>query len=168
MSAAVWVPLSAGPGHAGGRAEDERARWNFRALGHQRPGAHDGLIADDGPVQDDRAHADEHFVAHGAGVNHRGVAHGNVVANDAGIVVGQMDHGVVLDVGMVAHHDAVDVAAQDGVVPHAGEILERHVAEHGGALGDVHIAAQLWFPAEESFELLFQSRHGVCHCTSRR
>ena len=64
-----------------------------------------------------------------------------------------MQHGVVLDIGVVADHNAVDVAAQDRVVPDAGAIAQRDVARHHRAAGDVNIFAQRRFLAQELVEL---------------
>ena len=104
-------------------------------------------------VQDHRSHADEAFVAHRAGVDNGAMADGDVIAHQAGQFIGQVEHGVVLDVGMVADDDAVDVAAQDGIIPDAGGRAERHVAQHHRAPGDIDVLAQHRFLAQESVEL---------------
>ena len=94
------------------------------------------LFADDRAVQNHRAHAHQHFVADLAGVDNRAVADGDPVAEHAGEIVRQMQHGVVLHVGVVADDDAVDVAAQHRAVPDAGMRAERHVADDDGGFGD--------------------------------
>ena len=117
------------------------------------------LFADDRAVQNHRAHADERFVADGAGVDDRAVADGDPVADEARKIVREMQHGVVLDVRVVADDDAVDVAAQHRAIPHARMRAERHVADDGGGLGDENIFAERRFFAEKSVKLLCQFVH---------
>ena len=140
-------------------AEDERAGRDFRSLRHQRLRADDGLFADDRAIQNHRAHADERFVADGAGVDDGGVADGDPVADDARKIVREVQHGVVLDIRVVADDDAVDVAAQHRAIPHAGMRAERHVANDDGGLGDEDIFAELRLPAEKFIELLCEFVH---------
>ena len=101
-------------------AEDERAGWDFHSLRHERFRADDGLSADDCAVENHRAHAYQHFVADGAGVDNGAVANGDPVADEARKIVRKVQHGVVLDVRVVADDDAVDVAAQHRAIPNAG------------------------------------------------
>src|SRR4029077_5202197 len=82
-----------------------------------------------------------------------------VVADDAGIVVGEVEDGVVLDIGMMANDDAVDVAASDGVVPDAGMVAEGDIAEDDCAFGDVNVFAEGWFFAEEGLKLFLEFVH---------
>ena len=44
-----------------------------------------------------------------------------------------MNNSIILNIGARAHDDAIDVAAQDGTVPHARFFFENHIAKHGGA-----------------------------------
>jgi len=87
------------------------------------------------------------------------VADGDPVADDARKIVREMQHGVVLDVRMVADDDAVDVAAQHRAIPHARMRAERHVADDGGVFGDENIFAERRFFAEKSVELFCQFVH---------
>ncbi len=66
---------------------------------------------------------------------------------------------MVLNVGMVADEDAVDVAAQHHAIPHARMRAERHVANDGGVFGDENIFAQCRFFAEKFIELRRQFVH---------
>ena len=47
-----------------------------------------------------------------------------------------VQHGVVLHVGALAHHDRADVGADDHAVPDARARLDRHVTDQGGRGGD--------------------------------
>jgi hypothetical protein len=141
------------------RAEHERAGRNFRSLRHERLRADDGLLPDDRAVQNHRAHADERFVADDARVDDRAVADGDPVADEARKLVREMQHGVVLDVRVMADDDAVDVAAQHRAIPHARMRAERHVADDGRGSGDENIFAERGFFAEKSVKLLCQFVH---------
>ena len=87
------------------------------------------------------------------------MANGNVVANDAGEVVGEVEDGVVLDVGVVSDDDPVDVAAGNGVVPDTGVVAKGDVAEDDCAFGDVNIFAEGWFFVEEGLKLFEEFVH---------
>ena len=140
-------------------AEDERAGRDFRSLRHERLRADERLPADDRAVQNHRAHADERLVADGAGVDDRAVTDGDPVADEARKIVREMQHGVVLDVRVVADDDAVDVAAQYRAIPHARMRAERHVTDDGGGLGYENIFAERRFFAEKFVQLLCQFVH---------
>ena len=85
--------------------------------------------------------------------------HGHVIADDARKIIREMQHGVVLDVRVVADDDAVDVAAQHRAIPHARMRAERHVADDGRGLGDENIFAELRFFAEKFVQLPCQFVH---------
>jgi len=144
-----------------GGAEDEGSRWDFGSLGHERLGADDGLFANDGAIEDHRAHAHQHLVTDLASVDHGAVAHGDPVAKETGEIVGEMQDGVVLHVGMVANDDAVDVAAQDGAIPNAGVVTEGDVANDGGESGDEDVFAQAGMAAEKPIELGVEFAHAA-------
>jgi hypothetical protein len=67
-----------------------------------------------------------------------------------------MQHGVVLNVAARADDDAVDVPAQDGVVPDAGAVAEGDIAHHDRAAGDINVFAQHRLFAQESAELFVE------------
>lgn len=51
-------------------------------------------------------------------------------------VIGEVDHCVVLDIGSRADGNFVDVAAEGGIVPDAGFLVDRDAADHIGTGGD--------------------------------
>jgi hypothetical protein len=53
----------------------------------------------------------------------------------------------------VADHDAVNVTADDGVIPDAGVITERDIAKHDGAARDENAFAEGRLFAQKSSEL---------------
>ena len=115
-----------------GEPSDERAGRDLFSRRHQGVRADDGTRADFRAVENDRAHADEHFVVDRAGVDDRAVADRDQFADDRRIIVGEMDDGAVLNIGARADDDAVNVAAQNGAIPDARFFAERDVANDGG------------------------------------
>jgi hypothetical protein len=79
------------------------------------------------------------------------VADGDPVAHDDGIEVAlAVEDGAVLDVGVGANADGVDVTAQDGVHPHRRALAEHDVAEDLG--GGVDVATRRdWANGPDSF-----------------
>jgi hypothetical protein len=66
------------------------------------------------------------------------VAHGDVVANvDAILFFHAVEDGVVLNVGIMADANLVDVAAEDGVHPDAGVFSDDDVADELGGVVNV-------------------------------
>jgi hypothetical protein len=113
-------------------------RLDNRFLGEQGTRGDDGAGSDDGAVENDRAHADEAAGFDGAAVEYSVVADGDVVANvNAVLFLHAVQDAVVLNVGVVADADLVDVAAEDGVHPDAGVFAKNDVADELGGVVDV-------------------------------
>jgi len=70
-----------------------------------------------------------------------------------------MKHAPILNVGMMPHDDAVDVGAQDRVVPNAGEIAEGDIAKDHRARGDENVSPEARLASQELFELLCDISH---------
>jgi hypothetical protein len=70
-----------------------------------------------------------------------------------------MQHGVVLNVGMVADDDAVDVAAQHRAVPNTRMRPDGHVAQDDGSPGKVNTPVEFRLLAQERVKLLRGSLH---------
>src|SRR5207244_4321627 len=100
-----------------------------------RAGSYESALADLGTVHDDGADSDQRPVADVAAVQDDAVADSDAVADDGREAARvDVDHRVVLDVGVRADADLLDVAAHDRSVPDAGPRAEDDVADHGGAL----------------------------------
>ena len=126
------------PRHPGGRPQNQRPGRNLGPLGDQGIGAEQTAFADHGAIQDDCAHADQHFVPNRAGVHDRRMADGDVVADQARKVSGHVHHRLVLDVGVVADHDPVDVTAENGVKPDARMVANSNITDDHRALGQIN------------------------------
>lgn len=93
------------------------------------PRAHDAVIANLRAVEYGSTHADEHVVAHGAAVDDGAVADGAAGTHCCLL----MHHRAVLNVGVFPHSDSALVAPENGVVPHADVVPQRHIAYNGSA-----------------------------------
>ena len=139
----------------------EGIRLDNRFLGEQGTGRDDGAGSDDGAVEDDGAHADEAAGFNGATVEYSVMANGDIVANvNAVLFFHTMEHAVVLNVGIVADADLVDVAAEDRVHPDAGVFAENDVADELGGVVDVAGVGELGSDA------FVGADHGLFRCSS--
>ena len=121
--------------------------------------------APDRAVEDDRAHADEHLVLDGAGMEDGGVADGDQFTHVAAEVVGEVDDGVVLDIGARADNDLMDVAPQGDVIPDAYFFMQGDAPDHIRAGGDEHAFVNGWGKFEETLNGHAQEldqRHPKC------
>ena len=79
-------------------------------------------------------HTDEAVVLNSAGMQQSAVAYGYIIANDAGVFVGNVQYAVVLDVAVTANLDAVNVAADSNTGPNAGVLFKLNLANQGGSI----------------------------------
>lgn len=138
-----------GAHHFGRGAEHHGARRDFLVLGDEGTGTDDAVVADFDAVEQDGPHADEDFVSNGAGVKHGHVTDGDVVADEAAVLGGKVEHAAVLDVGAVAYGDAVDVAAKHGAIPDAGVLAKGDVSDERGRGGDEGAGGNVRLAQEE-------------------
>src|SRR5690606_14417627 len=99
--------------HPGRHAGNQRARRHFAADLHEAHGGDDGLLADAGTIHHDGVHPDQRIASDMGGMDHRAMADVAARGHHAVEVRQSMDHAVVLQVGLVLHHDPAEVAAQD-------------------------------------------------------
>jgi hypothetical protein len=94
-------------------------------------------------------------------MDYGGVPDRHVVANKAGVFIGQMHHGVVLNVRVVPDDDSVDVAAYNCVIPDTRRIADRNVAEHNSPPRYVNAPAKHRLLGEEHIESPTHIIHGT-------
>jgi hypothetical protein len=94
-------------------------------------------------------------------MNNRRMTDGDELSENAGKIVGEMQHGIVLNITAFADDNAIDVAANHRVIPNARIIAERHVTEHDCAARDVNIFAERRFFSEKCFKLLNEFGHKI-------
>src|ERR671936_1391171 len=130
--------------HAGRRPDREHAGGNLRAGRDQAARADHRPFADLCAVEDDAADADQRVVADVAAVQHDAVPDGDAVAHHGREPARvDVDDGVVLDAGVAADADALDVAAENRPVPDAAARADDPVADDAGARGDEDAFAEL-------------------------
>jgi len=90
-------------------------------FGDDRAGGDDGTGPNAAVVEDPRANADKAFVLNHAAVYRGVMADGNPVSHDDRIEVPlAVENGAVLDVGVGADANGIDVTAEDGIHPDGG------------------------------------------------
>jgi hypothetical protein len=107
-------------------------------FGNQGAGGDDGAGSDDGSVKDDEPMPIRQRASTVQPWRMHVVADGDVVADvDAVLFFHAVEDGVVLNVGIMADADLVDVAAENGVHPDAGVFAENDIADDLGGVVDV-------------------------------
>ena len=130
-----------GAHHLGGGAKNHGTGRGVHFARDQRPRAHDAVIANLRAVEYGSTHADEHVVAHGAAVDDGAVADGAAGTHCCLL----MHHRAVLNVGVFPHSDSALVAPENGVVPHADVVPQRHIAYNGSAGADQNALVKIRF-----------------------
>lgn len=131
------------PDPTGRSAEIKRAGLQPLPVRDEAPGAEDCPGPDHGAVHHNGTHPHQCPIPDRTGVEDHGMAHHHVLADKAGEIFLNMKHGKVLNVGVTAHFDPVDVAAQDGSRPDARVIAELDAALDHGRTGHEDILADL-------------------------
>ena len=86
--------------------------------------------------QNGGVHADEAVVFNSAGMQKRAVPNGYIIANNAGMAIGNMQHTVVLNIGISADFNTVYIAAHGYVVPYAAVFFHFRLADDYCRFGD--------------------------------
>ena len=87
------------------------------ALGHERAPRHDGSLSDHRVVHDDGADSHQAVIADRAAVHGRLVGDRAEIADQCWVVVGDVDHREILQIGHPPDLDPLALGAQHGVVP---------------------------------------------------
>lgn len=126
-----------------GRADIEIAAFQTFAWWHQAACAYHHVVFNDGIVQNNCTHSDQHTIADAAAVRHDFVSDGYVFADDKGrtfrlfrVFVRNVQDTAVLYIAARADADAVHVAAQHGIRPNGYVFGKRYFADDDGGLVD--------------------------------
>ena len=118
----------------GRNAGNQGIRRYDGAFGYNSTGSNNGAVADYSAVKHDGMHTDEAVVLNSAGMQQSAVAYGYIIAYDAGVFIGNVQHAVVLDIAVAANLDAVNVAADSNAGPNAGVLFKFNLANQGGSI----------------------------------
>ena len=121
----------------GRNAGNQGIRRYDGAFGYNSTGSNDRAVADYSAVKYGRMHADEAVVLNGAGMEQSAVAYSYIITDDAGVVISNVQHAVVLDIAVAANLDAVNVAADSNAGPDAGVLLKLNLANQGSSIKGV-------------------------------
>ena len=76
------------------------------------------------------------------------MADGDVVAKVGALAkLGTMNHGEVLNIGVFANTNFVDVTAHDAAVPNPRSLANMNIANDGGSLRDESLITDCWHNA---------------------
>jgi hypothetical protein len=134
-------------------AESEDARRDGFAFGDDRAGADDAGCADCRAIQEDSANADQTLILDSTAVKTHSVADGDVVANDTGAVIVNVEYCSVLDICTGADCNAFDVGAKHGIEPDVCLCVDEDVSDDDCALGEKYGRVDAWF------EILIRQHH---------
>ena len=145
-----------------GAAHIEESAFQPLAGRHQGPGAQHDPVLDHGAVHHHRPDADQAEIAHRAAMQHHFVAYGHAIPDAQGkslrvglAAMGDMQNTAILNIGLLADRDEIDVAPQHAHGPDRYIPPQGHVAHDNGGFIDVHTLTQ-------------PGRHVVkypdCHC----
>lgn len=118
----------------GRNAGNQGVRRYDGAFGYNSTGSNDRAVADYSAVKYGGMHADEAVVFNGAGMQQSAVAYSYIITDDAGVVISNVQHAVVLNVAVAANLDAVNVAAYSNAGPNAGVLFKLNLANQGGSI----------------------------------
>ena len=142
-----------GADHLGRNAGYQGVRRNLGTSQNYGTGSYDGASADNCAVKDGGMHADEYMVFNGAGMNHSAVADGDIVPDDAGMVVCYMKAAEVLHVGAFAYGNVVYIAPCYDARPDAGIFANSDITGQKGVGSYKSIGINL-----RNFSIKFYSR----------
>ena len=121
----------------GRNAGNQGIRRYDGAFGYNSTGSNDRAVTDYSAVKYGGMHADEAVVLNGAGMQQSAVAYSYIITDDAGVVISNVQHAVVLNIAVAANLDAVNVAADSNAGPNAGVLLKLNLANQGGSIKGV-------------------------------
>src|SRR5690349_656821 len=87
------------------------------------------------------------------------VADRNVVSNRARQFALQVQHRIVLNIGVMPDDNPVDIAAQNGVIPNAGKVAQSNISYDNCAPRDKDALPKARLLAQKSIKLLFKRMH---------
>lgn len=132
--------------HFSRHADNERVRRNLHAFAHESTRTDQRAASDAGSVQHGCADTDQDVVLNDAAVHGGAMSDRNALANDNWpFAQCAMQDGSILDVGVRADRNAVDITANDGGVPDRDAVAAAYVPDDGSAGCDKYRACELRF-----------------------
>ena len=113
---------------AGRAADDEGIRRDDLVFHDDGTGGDNGAFPDDGARQNGGTHADEAVIFDNAAVHAGAVADGDVIADDAGVVICDVKAGEILDIRAFADGNIIHIAARNDAGPNAGVFPDADIA----------------------------------------
>ena len=124
--------LGQGPDDPGRTTQDQHPVGHHRLAGDQRASPNDAVPAHLRAAQEDGAHAHYRVVSHCAAVENRPMAHRHALAQDAGLIVINVQDSVFLNVAVFPDDDGGQIPPQHAVVPDRYPCFQRYIPRHHG------------------------------------
>ena len=83
------------------------------------------------------------------------------MADNGAEVIGEMDDGTILDVGLWADVDPVEISPEDGLKPDAGFGFQSDVSDKRCAGSDISGWVQVWRGGSETLDALGEFSHEI-------
>lgn len=112
-----------------GISKGKRIVGNAHFPGDERACADDAVTANHCPAQDNASHADDCVVPDRASMDDGVVSDGDAFAYVHRVIRVCVHSSVVLYISVVANHDCICIAADDGVVPDTYIFSHKHIAD---------------------------------------
>ena len=112
----------------GRAAEIKGTGFQFLIMGDQAAGAKNDSFANHGPVQHNRPDSHQRLIFDGAGMQANLMAHRDIIADFAAAIGFHMKQRKVLDIGVTANGNFMNVPAHHNMRPNTGIIPKGHLA----------------------------------------
>lgn len=126
------------------RRSQNQTFWRHnRTLGNQSARTNQRAFAYHRLVQHNRAHANQAAIFNRASMKNRPVSDDNITSDDAGIVIADMKHRMILNIAAPPDPNRGNISANDRAEPYADVIAQLAVSNHAGEWSDIDVLAQL-------------------------
>ena len=141
-------------------ARNERVRRDYCVLLDHGACRDNRAASDLCPCKNNGAHADQHVILDLTAVNACAVSDRHIVADDARVLIRDMQTREILDVRTDADRDIVDIAARDHARPETRVLPKPHIAREEDLRGDKRLRVNLRRDAVKAGEAVpFECKH---------
>src|SRR5579883_50623 len=136
-------------------AESKYAAGNLLALADERTRAENGIMPDFSVREDNRLHTNQHAITHRRAVYYRAMPNRTILSDSKRRIGIHVQHAIILDIGAPSNHNRGRIPANDGVVPDACPLVNRHIANNHGSWRNKYVGGNFRHHA-----LKWQNWHG--------
>ncbi len=145
--------------------DDQMVGGHLRFRLHERRGADDAVLTNDGAVHHHRVHAHQRIAADHTAVKDRAVANMPVLFHYRVLLRETVHDAVILNVRPVFHHDTAEITAQAGIGADINAFAQNHVANQHRRW--VYIAL-VRHHRRQTVNLINWHPHSLCACQTAK